>query len=91
MRNGPLLWQTFQAAKRWGARPSELLDLGDDPYVAYCVDEAVGYFGTYVEDKIRNVKGKNDKVKAAKADNLLRKYLGMKQQFRDIGELLPKK
>jgi len=55
--------------------------------VAYCIDEAVGYFGSYVENKMDKVKAKNDKAKAAKAENVLRRYLGMKQKFRDISEL----
>ena len=32
-----------RTAKAWRTRPSELLDLSDDPYTAYCLDEACAY------------------------------------------------
>jgi hypothetical protein len=59
----------------------------EDPYTAYCLDEAVGYFGSYVEARMDEVKAKNAKTKAAKQENVLRKYTGQKQKFRDIMEL----
>jgi hypothetical protein len=83
------LWQTFQAAKRWGTTPSALLHI-NDPYLAYCVDEAVGYFGSHIEQALDEVKGKNDKIKNSKRENLLRKYLGLKAKHRDIMELVNK-
>lgn len=33
----------IHTARAWRVRPSELLDLRDDPYAAYCLDEACAY------------------------------------------------
>lgn len=55
-----------------------------DEYVAYCFDESVGYMGTYIEGEIDGVKaGKNEAITRGKKENVLRKYLGMPQKFRD--------
>ena len=56
--------------------------------MAYCVDEAIGHFGSTIEQAMDKVKGKNAKTKRAKAENVLRRYLGLKQQFRDASELV---
>jgi hypothetical protein len=37
-------------ARQWRTRPSELLDI-DDPYVAYCVDEACAYIAEQTDRK----------------------------------------
>jgi hypothetical protein len=63
----------------------------EDPYTAYCLDEAVGYFGSYVEARMDEVKAKNEKTKAAKRDNVLRKYTGQKMKYRDIMDLVKDK
>lgn len=62
-----------------------------DPYEAWCLDEAVQMFGAEVEsemDAARDRRKGNAKQKAAAAENMLRKMLGMKQKFRDITELM---
>jgi hypothetical protein len=58
-----------------------LLDV-DCPYAAYCFDNAVGYFGRSVEWALSRVKGKGDKLAAAR-NNELRKWLDMPLQFRN--------
>lgn len=39
-----------RTAKRWRTRPSELMDI-DDPYVAYCLDEACAYIAEQMDRK----------------------------------------
>lgn len=55
----------------------------DDPYVAYCFDEACMAFGTACESAMEAVKGKTDKVRRANRENALRKMLGLPQKFRN--------
>lgn len=70
-----------------GIRPSELLGI-DDPYEAYCLDEAVLSFGDGVRAELDKVKGKNQEQKRMMA---LRRMLGMKQKFADPAGLIGKK
>ena len=65
-----------------------------DPYSAYCLDEAVSFFGSACEkamDDARRSGGKNTKQtpaqEAAKAENALRRMLGVPQKFRSLREL----
>lgn len=44
-----LLWQKAQAVH---VRPSDILGLTPDSYEAYCLDEAVIFFGITVEGKL---------------------------------------
>jgi len=65
----------------WGTRPSDLLRVEDD-YVGYCLDQAVGFFGTFIEseleqaeERVRARKGKTREsaIKAARM-RVLRQY-----------------
>lgn len=58
----------------WQVRPSELLRVRNE-YVAYCLDQAVGFFGSFIEqeldaaeERVRSRKGKvrESAVKAAR-------------------------
>lgn len=50
-------------ARQYRSRPSALLHVSDvDPYAAYCFDEVVYVFGTYVEAQL------NDAEKGARSD-----------------------
>lgn len=62
-------------AKTWNCRPSELLAI-EDPYVAYCVDQAVGYFGRHVQAALDEVDDKDAKVAEGKRKIILDKYIG---------------
>lgn len=54
----------YNNAKTWSTRPSVLLDVSD-PYVAYCLDEAVSYFGGTVEGELAQCEGSgNDLMRA---------------------------
>lgn len=50
----------YNNARTWSCRPSDLLDLSDDPYRAYCLDEAVSYFGGLVEGELNECEGTGD-------------------------------
>lgn len=43
------------------SRPSELLALSDDPYLAYCFDQATVFWGQYVESELDKVSHKPTK------------------------------
>jgi hypothetical protein len=66
---------TFVDAKTWNCRPSDLLAITDD-YVAFCLDQAVGYFGRVVEADLEAVEGKTDAERNQKRDRVLQKYIG---------------
>lgn len=64
-------------AKTWNCRPSDLLAIEDD-YVAYCVDQAVGYFGRHLEGELERA-GSDAKTQDEaewKQKQILDKYLG---------------
>lgn len=54
--------------------PSSLLSL-EDPYVAFCMNEAVWELGTFIENKLNEVSGKNDKEVEGKRRLVLKKIL----------------
>jgi hypothetical protein len=53
-----MLWQK---AKAMSVRPSELMGLEPDSYEAWCLDEAIVYFGLVVENKLEEVGSKPSK------------------------------
>jgi hypothetical protein len=53
-----MLWQKARALR---SRPSELLDIGLSNYEAYCLDEAVVFFGLQLENMLDNAGVKPDK------------------------------
>lgn len=76
------MWSLWLTAKSVRARPSELLDV-QDPYAAYCLDNAVSEFGRAIESELSEVEGKTKKEIQKKSDRVLRKWLDMPQQYRD--------
>jgi hypothetical protein len=80
-------------AERWKIRPSEYMGLleesmeRDGGFTAYCFDEACTHFGETITIAMEQAKGKTDAQKRGNAENILRKYLGLPQKFRDIGQL----
>lgn len=64
-------------AKTWGVRPSELLAI-DDEYVAYCLDQAVGYFGRTLEAELEKAgsDAKNEQEAEWKRKRILSDFLG---------------
>ncbi len=65
-----------------------MMGLTRGSYEAYCFDQAIWYFGTYVSNKIEEVGRKKERGEAGKQaarERQLNKYLGnvQKQQFAD--------
>lgn len=77
------MWSLFQDSKLWHCRPSSMVDI-QDPYVAYCFDQAVSIWGGYVERELDKIEGKNEKQVATKRRNKLMQLLEAsdKQRFR---------
>lgn len=55
------MWDLYLLAKNWKCRPSELVGLSNT-YEAYCLDEAVSRWGTWVEGELNGVKAKSEKA-----------------------------
>lgn len=68
------MWSLFNTAKMWSKRPSELLAI-EDNYVAYCFDEAVATWGTYIVNELDKITGKTDKEINRKRYNKLLQLL----------------
>lgn len=71
------MWLLFVDAKTWSCRPSELLNIEDD-YVAYCLDQAVGYFGRNLEAELEKAGSgaKNEEDAEWKRQRVLDNFLG---------------
>lgn len=48
----------------------------DDPYVAYCLDQAVGHFGRTLQGELDSVDAKDAADGEYKRRRILEKYLG---------------
>jgi len=75
----------FQDAKLWGCRPSQLVAI-EDPYKAYCFDEAVGAWGSFITSELEKIEGKTDKDVSRKRKNRLLYLLDapVQQRFRSF-------
>lgn len=64
-------------AKTWNCRPSDLLAI-EDTYVAYCLDQAVGYFGRHLESELEKAgaDAKSEQEGEWKRRAVLDKYFG---------------
>jgi hypothetical protein len=84
--NKPLLWQLHLRSREWGQRPADLVGITDShgSYAAWCFDGAVDYFGREVEEAMDKVKGKSDKGRQARRENVLRKMLGYKPKYQSF-------
>lgn len=70
MKNLAQSWGLYQDAKTWGCRPSELLGI-DEPYPAYCFDQAIGAWGNHIISELEKIEDKNPKKVANKRRNRL--------------------
>lgn len=75
----------YAQSKQWTKAPSEILRIEND-YVAYCLDEAIWWFGNYVEDEVAKAsksRGKNDteRKQQMRANSKFRQILGQPMQF----------
>ena len=71
-----MLWHKSKAI---GVRPSELINL-DDGYVAYCLDEAVIFFGLQLEHMLEEAGqgkvGKEERKAKAARERVINKVFG---------------
>lgn len=73
------MWQLWGMAKTTRSRPSELMGIEDDPYLAYCLDQAVAHVGQTLEADIETVTHKNPKIQARRREARLIHLLGLRQ------------
>lgn len=66
-------------AKTWNCRPSDLLAI-EDEYAAYCLDQAVGYFGRTLQAELDSVDEKDASTTEHKRRMILERYLGDKEK-----------
>lgn len=85
MKNKVLMWELYNNSQLWHHRPSQLVDV-QDAYTAYCLDEAVAYFGNRVTEEVEKIHDKNTKTQERKRKNKLLQLLGVpaEQRFRQI-------
>jgi hypothetical protein len=60
------VWALYREAETWSTSPSVLLGV-DDEYVAYCLNQAVTYFGKSVEAKMDKAAARAKNEKSAQA------------------------
>jgi hypothetical protein len=68
------VWSVFLEAKTWRRTPSELFSI-DDPYVAYCLDEAVAMIGGWITGELEKVEGKTQKAVEVRREFVLKRLL----------------
>lgn len=73
-------WLAYSQAKTWGCRPSELYDI-EDPYVAFCFDQAVAAWGNHVVTELDDVEGKTKEQVEMKRNMKLNDLLGLQTPF----------
>lgn len=61
MQNKQTAWLLYNEARAWRTSPSKLLAI-DDWYTGYCFDQAINYWGSYVESELDKVEGKDSKA-----------------------------
>lgn len=76
------LWNLFNTAKTFQARPSDLLAI-DDTLAAYCLDSACAEFGNALQGELNGIEGKNSKEVEMKSNRMIRRWLDLPLEFRD--------
>jgi hypothetical protein len=59
-----------------------------DDYSLYCLDEAINFFGSEVDQILEDITGKNAKAVAARRNNKLRQLCGLPREYRGIEGLM---
>jgi hypothetical protein len=68
-----------QIAKEYGVRPSDLVGISHE-YVAFCVDQIVFRWGTYVQGELDSVDGKDKNQIEGRRRAVIHRLLGEKRQ-----------
>lgn len=82
--NSPAMWQVYQTAKTYRVRASELLGISD-PWTAFCLDNAVSYFGTSLEAELESIEGKTAKEINKQRERTMDKWMGIPQRYKSPG------
>src|SRR5690606_18274428 len=79
VRNKNQIWLLWQQSQGLGVQPSVILGLTQGSYEAYCLDQAIWYFGSTIQNDLSNAGHKKSKregqIEAARK-KVLHKYLG---------------
>lgn len=77
------MWGLYQNSKLWGTLPSKIMGV-KGKYRAYCFDEAVSTWGTFITNELEKIEGKSDKEVNRKRRNKLMLLLQVpdEQRFR---------
>jgi len=80
----PRAWTLYLQAKEWGRAPSQALGI-TNTYEAFCLDEAIWWFGNYVEKAVAKAaestgKKDTDKKRAMRAEREFQKLLGLEPE-----------
>lgn len=67
------MWSLHQRAIKFNRLPSEMIGIGDCPILIYWFDEAVSWFGNYIESKL------SERTKKNKPRYSLDKLLGVRK------------
>jgi hypothetical protein len=86
------MWDLFLQSQTYHCRPSDLLGIDSD-YSAFCLDQAVFIWGSFVRGKLDEVKGKTSESIKKKQDRLLLRLLDTEtgsKQFADPADFFGK-
>lgn len=81
VKNSSAMWELYQVSKAYSVRPSTHLGV-EDPWLAYCLNQAVFYFGRSLENELEKQDGKTAKEIERKRERVLAKWLDKPQRFR---------
>lgn len=72
--NRQTAWLLYNEAKTWNTQPSSILRI-EEWYIAYCLDQAVNYWGTYVTNELEKIEAKTAKAAEARRHARLQSLL----------------
>jgi hypothetical protein len=86
-----LVWIVYGQAKAWKVTPSSLLGLKRGSYEAWCLDQAVNFFGNHVESELEKVGQKQsakDRALIANRQRKLEKLLDPNPEVAKKGQFM---
>jgi hypothetical protein len=63
--NRQTAWLLYNEAQSWNTQPSKLLGVSEW-YTAFCLDQAINYWGTFVSSELDKIEAKTAKATEAK-------------------------
>lgn len=74
VENRQSAWLLYNEAKTWSTNPATVLGI-TDWYVSYCLNQAISYWGTYVENQLDMIEAKTAQATADKRQARLQQLL----------------